>query len=67
MQDVVLVIPEEQAKLTAEELEDDQTCILRATDPNAPDNISWFNYEEQQFKIQPAVSHTAVHFERTYA
>lgn len=63
----MLVIPEDQEKLTEAELEDEQTCIIRASDPNAPDNVSWFSYEEQHFKIQPAVSHTTVHFERTYA
>jgi hypothetical protein len=67
MQDIILVIPEDQATLTEEELQDDQTCILRASDPEAADNISLFNYEEKQFKIQPATSQMAVHFERTYA
>ena len=63
----MLIIPEDQAKLTEEELQDDQTCILRASDPEAPDNVALFNYDEQQFKIQPAVYQLTVHFERTYA
>ena len=63
----MLIKPEDQMELTEAELQDDQTCILRATDPNAPENVTCFNYEIQQFKIQPAVSQMGVHFEKTNA
>jgi hypothetical protein len=66
-QEIVLVVPEGQAQLTVEELENEETCIIRASDPNAPDNITCFSYELQQFKLLPNVPKTAVHMDQTYA
>lgn len=66
-QDIVVVRPEDQDQLTAAELEDDETRILRASDPNAPENVTCFHYDEQQFKMQPTLPQMAVHFDHSYA
>ena len=67
MQETVFIIPEDQAKLEPEQLEDDETCILRASDPNAPDNVSVFSFENSCFKMQPNVSQLAHHYDLTTA
>ena len=48
-------------------LDEEHTCIIRATDPNAPDNITTFNYDLQCFKTSTAVSQMTVHLDNTYA
>lgn len=42
--------------------------IIRASDPNAPDNIQDYNFAEQVFKPRPTDPKTqvVVHFERAY-
>eukprot|EP01043_Picozoa_sp_COSAG02_P093739 COSAG02_NODE_30231_length_555_cov_0.736842_1_plen_98_part_10 len=67
MQEPVVVIPEDQAQLTEKELEEEHTQIIRAEDPNAPDNISRYSYAESSFKIEPSISHMATHMDKRYA
>ncbi len=42
--------------------------IIRASDPNAPDNIQDYNFAEQVFKPRPSdpKNEPAVHFDRSY-
>ena len=63
----VVVIPEDQEQLTEKELEEEHTQIIRAEDPNAPDNVTKFNYQANAFKVEPSISHTAVHLDKRYA
>ena len=45
--------PADQAKLTPEALDEDETVILRANDPNAPDNVVLFSYELMEYHKVP--------------
>ena len=55
--------PENQAKLTEEELKNEIPRILTGDDPNRPKNISTFSYKDGCFKLQPPgpSDHMAVH------
>lgn len=61
------MVPADQAKLDEVALDEEHTCIIRSTDPNAADNITTFNYEIQAFKTSTAVSQMTVHLDNTYA
>jgi dynein intermediate chain 1 len=48
-----IVRPENQLHLTEEQLDDDQTRVLTANDPNVPNNITKYNYKEKSYKQDP--------------
>jgi hypothetical protein len=68
LQETVVVIPEDQAQLDEAQLEEEHTMIIRASDPNAPDNIQDYNFAEQVFKPRPsdAKNQVAMHFDQSY-
>ena len=57
-----IVIPPDQEKLSPEELAEVKTKILKANNPNAPQNIARFNNKEKTYKFEPTVEQTAFHF-----
>ncbi|CAH8842099.1 unnamed protein product [Trichobilharzia szidati] len=54
--------PEDQLQLTEQELKEEITRVLTATNPHAPQNIVRFNFKEGQYKQIPQVNQMAVHF-----
>jgi dynein intermediate chain 1 len=58
-------VPDDQLKLTAAKLGEDQTRILTANDPNIPNNITKYNYKEKSYKQDPesAMDALAIHFQ----
>jgi len=56
------VKPPDQLDLTEEELKQEFTRILRADNPNAPDNIVRFNHKEQEYKALATVEQCEIHF-----
>ncbi|THD22901.1 Dynein intermediate chain 1 axonemal [Fasciola hepatica] len=54
--------PDDQLQLTEQELKEEITRVLTATNPHAPQNIVRFNFKECQYKQIPQVDQTAVHF-----
>ncbi|KAA0189151.1 Dynein intermediate chain [Fasciolopsis buskii] len=54
--------PDDQLQLTEQELKEEITRVLTATNPHAPQNIVRFNFKECQYKPIPQVDQTAVHF-----
>lgn len=56
------VKPADQLDLTEEELKQEFTRILRAENPNAPDNIVRFNHKEQAFTRLATVEQCDIHF-----
>ena len=60
--------PADQAKLTPEALDEDETVILRANDPNAPDNVVLFSYELMEYHKVPvnaAQFHLTTHLDKS--
>jgi dynein intermediate chain 1 len=47
------VIPENQLKLSEQELKEEFSRVLTANDPNVPNNITKYNYKERCFKMDP--------------
>ena len=62
-------MPDDQEQLDEKALDEEHTQIIRAEDPNAPDNISLYNFSEQAFKVQPTggATHMGVHIDKSYA
>ncbi|CAF0743555.1 unnamed protein product [Brachionus calyciflorus] len=58
-----LLKPEDQLNLTEVELKEEITRILKANNPNAPQNIVRFNYKEKMYKLTPHVEQLAIHFQ----
>eukprot|EP00043_Microstomoeca_roanoka_P015428 m.154665 g.154665 ORF g.154665 m.154665 type:complete len:739 (+) comp16258_c5_seq1:32-2248(+) len=56
------VKPADQLHLTDEELGQELTRILRADNPNAPDNIVRFSYKDGAYKQMASVDQCAFHF-----
>lgn len=57
------MIPENQLKLSEQELKEEFSRVLTANDPNVPNNITKYNYKERCFKMDPPGSgdHLFVH------
>lgn len=55
--------PDDQLNLTETELKEEITRILKANNPNAPQNIVRFNYKEKVYKLTPHVEQLAIHFQ----
>jgi dynein intermediate chain 1 len=47
------VRPDNQLQLSEEQLDEDQTRVLTANDPNVPNNITKYNYKEKAYKQDP--------------
>ena len=62
-------MPDDQEQLDEKALDEEHTQIIRAEDPNAPDNISLYNFSETAFKVQPTggATHMGVHIDKSYA
>lgn len=60
-----IVKPESQLVLTDEQLVDEVTRILTASDPNVPNNITKYNYKEKSYKQDPEgpMDNLAFHFQ----
>lgn len=60
-----VVKPDNQLKLTEEQLNEEFTRVLTANDPNIPNNISKYNYKEKAFKQDPEgpMDNLAFHFQ----
>ncbi|CAL8085872.1 unnamed protein product [Calicophoron daubneyi] len=54
--------PDDQLQLTEQELKEEITRVLTATNPHAPQNIVRFNFKECQYRPIPQVDQTSVHF-----
>jgi len=57
-----VVKPDDQLQLTEQELKEEFTRILTATNPHAAQNIVRFNFKEMCYKPIPQVDQLAVHF-----
>ncbi|KAL9656610.1 hypothetical protein ABK040_002883 [Willaertia magna] len=57
-----VVTPQDQLQLSEDTLNEEVDRILEATNPNAPENIVRFNFEERTFKFEHTVEQTAFHF-----
>ncbi|VUZ42286.1 unnamed protein product, partial [Hymenolepis diminuta] len=55
--------PNDQLQLTEDELKEEITRELTATDPQAPDNIVRFDFVENQYRQVPRVEQMTVYFE----
>jgi dynein intermediate chain 1 len=60
-----VVRPDNQLKLTEEQLNEEFTRVLTANDPNVPNNISKYNYKDRAFKQDPEgpMDNLAFHFQ----
>lgn len=58
-----IVIPDNQLKLSPQELNEEFSRMLTANDPNVPTNITKYNYKERTYKVDPPGSgdHLYVH------
>ncbi|KAL7995424.1 putative WD40/YVTN repeat-like-containing domain superfamily, WD40-repeat-containing [Plasmopara halstedii] len=59
-----VVVPENQLKLSPQELSEEFSRVLTANDPNVPNNISKYNYKERTYKVDPPGpgDHLHMHF-----
>lgn len=55
--------PEDQLQLTEGELKEEITRILKANNPNAPQNIVRYSHKELSYKLAPHVEQLAIHFQ----
>jgi dynein intermediate chain 1 len=55
--------PDDQLNLTDVELKEEITRILKANNPNAPQNIVRFSHKDKQYKLTPHVEQLAIHFQ----
>lgn len=60
-----IVRPENQLKLSDEQLNDEITRVLTANDPNIPNNVTKYNYKEKAYKQDPEgpMDHLTFHFQ----
>ncbi|TRY60448.1 hypothetical protein DNTS_028893 [Danionella cerebrum] len=63
MQGKTLVKPPDQLNLTEEELNEEITRVLTATNPNAPQNVVRYSFKEGSYKPIVFVDQMAIHFE----
>lgn len=62
MQQKIMMKPDDQLVLTAEELKEEFTRILTANNPHAPNNIVRYSFKEDAYKMKMGVDQLAVHF-----
>lgn len=58
-----LLKPEDQLVLSDAELKEEITRILKANNPNAPQNIVRYSHKELAYKLTPHVEQLAIHFQ----
>lgn len=60
-----VIRPDNQLKLTEEQLNEDFTRVLTANDPNIPNNVTKYNYKEKSYKQDPEgpTDHLVFHFQ----
>ena len=58
----IMIKPREQVALNDKELNEEFTMVLRADNPEAPDNVARFSHKEKCFKLDPSVDQLEVHF-----
>jgi len=58
-----LLKPEDQLNLNESELKEEITRILKANNPNAPQNIVRYSHKELSYKLAPHVEQLAIHFQ----
>lgn len=58
-----LLKPEDQLMLNETELKEEITRILKANNPNAPQNIVRYSHKELAYKLAPHVEQLAIHFQ----
>lgn len=58
-----LLKPEDQLNLTEAELKEEITRILKANNPNAPQNIVRYSHKDHTYKLIPHVEQLAIHFQ----
>ena len=60
-----IIKPDNQLVLTDHELNDEQTRVLTANDPNVPNNTTRYNYKEKSYKQDPEgpMDHLVFHFQ----
>ncbi len=58
-----LLKPDDQLTLTDAELKEEITRILKANNPNAPQNIVRYSHKELAYKLAPHVEQLAIHFQ----
>ena len=62
MQPKILMKPDDQLDLSAEELKEEFTRILTANNPHAPNNIVRYSFKECCYKMKMGVDQLAIHF-----
>jgi dynein intermediate chain 1 len=57
-----VVKPDNQLHLSEQELQEEIAKMLTANNPQAPKNVVRFNMKERNFKLEPMVEQTIVHY-----
>jgi len=52
--------PDQVQGLTEKDLSEEHTRVLKADNPQAPDNLARFNHKEKTYKFDPTVDQTAI-------
>ena len=61
----VLLKPDDQLELTADELKAEHTRILSARNPHAPDNLVTFDFNKYIFMPGPNIQHMETNYKRS--
>jgi dynein intermediate chain 1 len=57
----MIIKPADQVpRLTDKDLAEEHTRVLKADNPQAPDNLARFNHKEKTYKFDPTVDQTAI-------
>lgn len=57
-----MVKPDNQLQLTEQEMQEEIAKMLTANNPQAPKNVVRFNMKERNYKLEPMVEQTIVHY-----
>jgi dynein intermediate chain 1 len=57
-----VVKPDNQLQLTEQEMQEEIAKMLTANNPQAPKNVVRFNMKERNYKLEPMVEQTIVHY-----
>lgn len=52
--------PDQVQSLSEKDLAEEHTRVLKADNPQAPDNLARFNHKEKMYKFDPTVDQTAI-------
>lgn len=50
------IVPADQVKLTAKQLDDDVTRVVTATNPQAPQGLVMFNFPDREYRVVPGAA-----------